>query len=117
MRYNDTENNIVLWEFHNGVRRQVKRSPPDYKLDRAAWHDLKMTVADADVKAWIDGTLALAYTLGSAPGPGRAGAAPNPDLVPANNPVLQPPVQGKVGLWSKTDSTSEFKDYVVSRAK
>ena len=48
------------------------------------------------------------------PGPGRNGAPPNPDLVPANNPVLQPPVKGQVGLWAKTDSTSYFKDYVVS---
>jgi hypothetical protein len=35
-------------------------------------------------------------------------------MYPANNPVLKPPVLGKVGLWSKTDSTSYFKDYQVS---
>jgi hypothetical protein len=34
-------------------------------------------------------------------------------LFPANNPVLRAPIGGKVGLWSKTDSTSYFKDYVV----
>jgi hypothetical protein len=62
----------------------------------------------------MDGKAALEYTLGGEPGPGRSGAAPNPDLFPANNPVLRPPVSGKVGLWSKTDSTSYFKDYVVS---
>jgi hypothetical protein len=39
---------------------------------------------------------------------------PNPDLVPANNAVLRPPVRGKVGVWAKTDTTSYFKDYVVS---
>jgi len=26
----------------------------------------------------------------------------------------RPPVAGRVGLWSKTDSTSYFKDYFVS---
>lgn len=116
IRYNDTENNVALWEFHNGIRRPVKfsdRSKP-FMLDRAAWHELKMTVEGTDFKAWLDGALALEYTLGSRPGPGRNGAAPNPDLFPANNPVLQPPVSGKIGLWSKTDSTSYFKDYVVS---
>jgi hypothetical protein len=61
----------------------------------------------------VDGALALEYTLGSEPVAGRRGA-PNPELFPANNPVLRPPVAGKVGLWSKTDSTSYFKDYVVS---
>jgi hypothetical protein len=115
IRYNDTEGNIVLWEFHNGIRRSVKRGPErTWMLDRAVWHELKTTVDGAGVKAWIDGNLALEYTLGSAPGPGRNSAAPNPDLFPENNPVLRPPVEGRVGLWSKTDSTSYFKDFVIS---
>jgi hypothetical protein len=115
IRYNDTENNIALWEFHNGIRRNIKFGPPRaWMLDRAAWHELKMTVNGADFKAWIDDKLALEYTFGSEPGPGRRGGAPHPDLFPANNPVLRPPVNGKVGLWAKTDSTSYFKDYVVT---
>jgi hypothetical protein len=115
IRYNDTENNVALWEFHNGIRRNVKfsdRAKP-FPLDRSAWHELKMTVDGADFKAWLDGTLALEYKLGSEPVAGTRGA-PNPDLFPANNPVLQVPVTGRVGLWSKTDSTSYFKNYVVS---
>ena len=118
VRYNDTENNIALWEFHNGLRRPVKFSDRDKKfpLDRAGWHEMKMTVAGADFKAWVDGQLALEYTLGSEPGPGRNNTPPHPDLFPANNPVLKPPVAGRVGLWSKTDSTSNFKDYIVSPA-
>jgi hypothetical protein len=114
IRYNDTENNVALWEFHNGIRRNIKfsdRAKP-FPLDRSTWHELKMTVDGADFKAWLDGTIAIEYTLGSEP-VARKGA-PNPDLVPANNPVLRPPVAGRVGLWSKTDSTSYFKDYVVS---
>jgi hypothetical protein len=115
IRYNDTENNVALWEFHNGIRRAVKRGRErEWMLDRNAWHELKMTVNGADFKAFMDGKPALEYTLGSEPGPGRNNAPPNPDLFPANNPVLRPPVDGKVGLWSKTDSTSYFKDYVVS---
>ena len=116
VRYNDTENNVALWEFHNGIRRNIRFSDRTKKfmLDRSAWHELKMTVDGAAFKAWLDGDVALEYTLGSAPAPGRGGAAPNPDLLPANNPVLRPPVNGKIGLWAKTDSTSYFKDYVVS---
>jgi len=114
VRYNDTENNVALWEFHNGIRRNVKfsdRSKP-FLLDRNAWHELKLAVDGASLKAWLDGTLALEYTLGSEP-VSRKGP-PNPDLFPANNPVLRPPIEGKVGLWSKTDSTSYFKDFIVS---
>jgi len=116
VRYNDTENNVALWQFHNGLRRPVRFSDraKKFPLDRAAWHELKMSVDGADFKAWLDGELALEYTLGSPPGPGRNNASPHPDAYPANNPVLQPPVDGKVGLWAKTDSSSAFKDYVVS---
>jgi len=116
VRYNDTENNVALWEFHNGIRRPVRFSDRNNKfmLDRREWHELKMTVDGADFKAWLDGASALEYTLGSEPGPGRNNAPPHPDLFPANNPVLRPPVSGRIGLWAKTDSTSYFKDYVVA---
>jgi hypothetical protein len=116
IRYNDTENNVALWEFHNGIRRNVRFSDRAHKFTptRADWHELKLTVDGADLKAFLDGELALQWTLGSQPGPGRGGSAPNPDLFPESNPVLRPPVSGHVGLWTKTDSTSYFKDYVVS---
>ena len=116
VRYNDTENNVALWEFHNGIRRNMRFSDRNHKFtpDRATWHELKLTVEGADLKTWLDGELALEYTLGSQPGPGRNNAPPNPDLIPANNAVLRPPVVGKVGVWAKTDTTSYFKDYVVS---
>jgi 3-keto-disaccharide hydrolase len=116
VRYNDTENNVALWEFHNGLRRGVRFSDraKKFMLDRSVWHELRLTIQDADLKTWLDGELALEHTLGSQPGPGRGGAPPHPDLIPANNPVLRPPVDGKIGLWAKTDSTSYFKDYVVN---
>ena len=115
VRYNDTENNVALWEFHNGMRRNMRfNREKKFMLDRASWHELKLTIDGADLKTWLDGELALEYTLGSMPGPGRNNAPPNPDLIPANNPVLRPPVDGRIGLWAKTDSTSYFKDYVVS---
>jgi hypothetical protein len=115
VRYNDTENNVALWEFHNGMRRNMRfNREKKFMLDRAAWHELKLTIDGADLTTWLDGEMALEYTLGSMPGPGRNGAPPNPDLIPANNPVLRPPVAGKIGLWAKTDSTSYFKDYMVS---
>jgi len=118
-RYNDTENNVALWEFHNGIRRPVKfsdRAKP-FMLGRNAWHELKMSVSGASFSAWLDGTLALEYTLGSEPAARRGGRPTDPDLIPANNPVLRPPVAGRIGLWSKTDSTSYFKDYIVSFAR
>ena len=116
VRYNDTENNVAFWEFHNGMRRNLRFSDraKKFMLDRTAWHELRLAVQDADLKVSLDNELALEYTLGSMPGPGRNNAPPNPDLFPANNAVLRPPVVGKVGLWAKTDRTSYVKDYGVS---
>ncbi len=115
-RYNDTENNLGLWEFHNGIRRLVKFSDRANKfmLDRNEYHELKLEVDGAAIKISVDGKVGVEHTLGSAPGPGRNGAPPNPDLFPENNAVIRPPVSGRVGLWAKTDSTSYFKDYVVT---
>jgi hypothetical protein len=115
VRYNDTENNVAMWEFHNGIRRNLKfsdRNKP-FMLDRNAWHELKLSVNGAALQTFLDGNLALDYTLGSEPAAGRKGP-PNADLFPANNSVLRPPVAGRIGLWAKTDTTSYFKDYVVS---
>jgi hypothetical protein len=98
------------------VRRLVKfsdRTKP-FMLDKALWHDLVLTVAGPNISVTVDGVVAVEYVLGTVPGPGRSGAAPNPDLFAENNPVLRPPVSGKVGLWSKTDSTVLFKDYVIN---
>ena len=114
VRYNDTENNVALWEFHNGIRRNLRfsdRAKP-FLLDRGTWHELKLSVQGASLQSYLDGVPAIEYTLGSQPVAGRRGP-PDVDLYPANNPVLRAPVAGKVGLWSKTDSTSYFKDYVV----
>ena len=116
VRYNDTENNVAFWEFHNGIRRNIKFSEraKKFMLDRAAWHEMKLVVDGTSLKAYLDGEFALEHTMGSDPVAGRRGA-PDPELFPANNPVLRPPVAGKIGLWSKTDSTSYFKDYIVSQ--
>src|SRR6188472_2644487 len=72
VRYNDTENNVAFWEFHNGIRRNLRfsdRSKP-FMLDRSAWHELKLVVEGASTQTYLDGALALEYTLGSQPGPG-----------------------------------------------
>jgi len=124
VRYNDTENNVALWEFHNGIRRNMKfNRDTKFMLDPGCtrpvlgncgtWHELKLTIDGADLKAWLDGQIAMQYTLGSDPVAVEGRPAPNEELYPKNNAVLRPPVMGRVGLWAKTDTTSLFKDFVV----
>lgn len=117
-RYNDTEHNVAFWEFHNGVRRSIARGREGAVLmapgDLEKYHELRLDIDGAQLTGYLDGEEVLTYTMGSQPRPRRDGRQPDPDLFPANNPVLRPPVTGRVGLWSKTDSSSYFKDFTVT---
>ncbi len=89
VRFNGTEDNVVLWTFKEGKRTFTKRGTENFPLELGTWNDLRMTVHGTDFKAYLNGKLAVEFTL------------------PA-------PVSGKVGLWSKTDSMSEFEGFTVT---
>lgn len=91
VRFNGTEDNLVLWTFNNGVRKFVKRGEENMPLQMNAWHEMRIVVKGTQLEGWLNGKHLLDYTLAE-------------------------PVSGKVGLWSKTDSVAAFKDFVVSPA-
>jgi hypothetical protein len=88
LRFNGTEDNVVLWTFNNGKRTFVKRGTGSYPLELGTWHNLRVHVQGTAFTAFLDGKLAVEFEL-------------------------KEPVSGKVGLWSKTDSMSEFANFVV----
>jgi hypothetical protein len=88
VRFNGTEDNLVLWKFEQGKRSFVKKGVENVPIAMNTWHDMKIVVKGTQLEGWLDGRKLLDYTL------------------PA-------PVTGKVGLWSKTDSMSEFDDFGV----
>jgi hypothetical protein len=89
VRYNGTEDNVVLWTFNNGVRKFVKRAPDLVPLELGTWHTLRISVHGTALKGYLDDKLMLEFTLAE-------------------------PVSGKVGVWSKTDSMTEFDDFTVT---
>ena len=89
VRYNGTEDNVVLWTFNNGVRKFVNRASTLMPLELGTWHTLKISVHGTSLKSWLDDKPMHDYTL------------------PA-------PVSGKIGVWSKTDSMIEFADFTVT---
>jgi len=91
VRFNGKEDNLVLWTFKNGKRSFVKRGTENVPLKLGDWHRMKITVAGTTLRGYLDDKLLLEYTLTE-------------------------PVSGKVGLWSKTDSVSQFADYAVQNA-
>jgi hypothetical protein len=88
VRYNGTEDNLVLWTFNHGTRKFVKKGVENVPLPMNTWHDMKIVVRGTQLEGWLDGRKLLDYTLAA-------------------------PVSGKVGLWSKTDSMSEFDRFRV----
>jgi hypothetical protein len=92
VRFNGTEDNVVLWTFNNGKRQFVKRGTENVPLELGTWHTLKITVLGTQLQGFLDGKMLLEYTLTE-------------------------PVAGKVGVWSKTDSMVEFDDFSVTPAK
>ena len=93
VRFNGKEDNLVLWTFKSGKRSFVKKGAHDVHLKFGEWHRMKIAVIDSgtdgtQLRGYLDDELLLEYTLSE-------------------------PVSGKVGLWSKTDSVSQFDDYAV----
>ncbi|HLK63489.1 MAG TPA: family 16 glycoside hydrolase [Bryobacteraceae bacterium] len=91
VRYNGTEDNLVLWTFNKGVRKFVKRGSEEMPLKMKEWYSMKIAIHGTSLEGYLNGKKLLEYTL--------------PE-----------PVSGKVGVWSKTDSVSYFDDYTVTPA-
>jgi hypothetical protein len=89
VRYNGTEDNVVLWTFNNGVRKFVNRAPTLVPLELGTWHTLKVSIHGTSMKSWLDDQ-------------------------PMHDYTLPHPVAGKIGVWSKTDSMIEFADFTVT---
>jgi hypothetical protein len=89
VRFNGTEDNVVLWTFNNGVRKFVNRAPTLMPLELGTWHTLKISVHGTQLKSWLDD-------------------------VPMHDYTLPAPVSGRIGVWSKTDSMIQFADFTVT---
>jgi len=91
VRFNAKEDNLVLWTFNEGKRRFVQKGVREVPLPMKTWHEIRIRVSGTSLQGYLDGELLIEHTL-------------------------KAPVSGKVGVWSKTDSVSEFEDYVVTPA-
>jgi hypothetical protein len=88
VRFNGKEDNLVLWTFQKGQRSFVKKAAKDVHIPYNEWHSMKIAVHGTQLEGYLDGEKILDYTLAA-------------------------PVSGKVGVWSKTDSVSEFSEFAV----
>ena len=89
-RYNTKDGNVAIWKFENGARTVLKHGEAHEQLPLNTWQTLTVVVSGADVAASAhDGKLTVRHSL------------------PA-------PVSGRVGVWTKNDSVTSFRDYMVT---
>lgn len=91
VRYNIAEGNIAVWRYRNGARARVAPGATSVQLPLDTWHELSMTIKGNQLSATVNGdALKHEYTLTE-------------------------PVSGRVGLWTKRDAITVFKNYRVTR--
>ena len=89
-RYNTKDGNLALWRFADGRRTRLLDGTEHLQLPLNTWHELRVDVRGTKVTATVNGKLRITHTL------------------PA-------PVSGRVGLYTKRDSVTAFKDFRVGR--
>ena len=83
LRINALEDNVILFEYVNNKRFQ--RASINMKIESNHWYKLKVEVEGSQIKGYVDDKAVLEYRADK-------------------------PVQGYVGLWTKADSVTAFRN-------
>jgi pyruvate,water dikinase len=81
LRVNALEDNVILFEFTDGERRELESAP--LPVASGQWTELAVEVAGGRVTGFVDGNPVLSHRFDETP-------------------------QGLLGLWTKADSVSDF---------
>jgi hypothetical protein len=87
-RYNTKDGDTALWKVIDGQRERVHHGGIPIPVKVGEWHTLRLRIAGPQLTGWVDDTQALTFTL------------------PA-------PVTGRVGLWSKADSVTDYRNFAA----
>lgn len=88
VRYNTKDGNVAVWRFHNGDRELVHHGDIKKQLVLGEWHELVVELNGASVRGYIasDSLVAVTHTLAAAQ-------------------------TGRVGLWTKRDAITAFRNF------
>jgi len=89
-RYNTKDGDTALWKVVDGQRERIHHGGIHLEVPLGEWRTLRMRVRGAEITGWVNDTQTLQFTL------------------PA-------PVTGRIGLWSKADSVTDYRNYRVTR--
>lgn len=91
LRYNTKDGNLALWQYKNGERARIAMGEPHVQLPLNTWHDLEVSVTGRKLTASVSNK-ALTFAA-----------------------ELPEPIAGRVGLWTKRDAITVFRNYHVTR--
>ena len=89
VRYNTKDGNVALWRMDGPKRTVVKHGEAHEQLAKGEWHRLELTVQGRKIRAVVDGRLGVEHELAE-------------------------PVAGRLGLWTKPDASSAFRNLKVN---
>ena len=94
LRFNTRDNNLAVWRYAKGERQVITHGTSHSKLALNAWHQLTVTIAGTRVTGSIKHSepLSVEHTFTA-------------------------PLSGRVGLWTKRDSVTAFKDFTVTASR
>ena len=90
VRYNTKDGNVALWKMEGVTRTVIKHGGKHEQLAKNAWHRLELTVRGRKVRAVVNGRLSVEHEL------------------------AEPP-RGQLGMWTKPDATSAFRNLKVKQ--
>lgn len=93
VRYNTKDGDVALWRFSDGQRAVIAHGrPAAAKLPMNVWHTLTLQVEGHRVTVAANDTITLTHEL---PGP----------------------VFGRVGLWTKRDAITAFRNFTADKSR
>lgn len=92
LRYNTKDGNLAVWSFTGGERKVLAHGEHHQQLPLGSWQELVVTVTGNKIAGSVTGTpLAVEHSFDR-------------------------PISGGVGLWTKRDAVTVFRDYRVTPA-
>lgn len=90
VRYNTKDGNVALWRMEGPTRTVIKHGEVHEQLAKNTWHRLELTVRGKKIRAVVNGRLSVEHEL------------------------AEPP-RGQLGMWTKPDATSAFRNLKVKQ--
>jgi len=87
-RYNTKDGDTALWKVVNGQRERLHHGGIPVAVAIGEWRTLRLNVEGTQVAGWVNDVQALTFDLPAA-------------------------VSGRVGLWSKADSVTDYRRFAV----